>query len=324
MVWSALVPTLLRAALIGGAAYLLIAGGLILSQRPGQTAAGNGLRFPERQGEIAAPAPERYTARDGVELAYRRFAGPEGAPLLVLIHGSGAHGLYYAGLARAVSAHATVLLPDLRGHGASRATAADVTHIGQLEEDIADLAHAHLQPGQSFVIAGHSSGGGLAVRYAGGEEHPRPDGAVLLAPFLKYHAPTTRENSGGWAQPLTRRIIGLTMLNAVGIRALNGLTAIEFNVPQALQGELTGAYSYRLNASFAPRADYLADIAALPEFLLIAGDADEAFRADRYQAVMAPVNPAGSYHLIPAVSHLGVIDAGVTARLIGGFLDRFR
>lgn len=321
---AGLALTVLRLALIGVVAYLAIAGGLILSQWPGRDLGGAGLQFPERQGGIAAPAPRTYTARDGVGLAYRLFPGPEGAPLVVLIHGSGAHGLYYAGLADRLSRQATVLLPDLRGHGQSRAAAPDVSHIGQLEEDIADLARAHLAEGQTFVLTGHSSGGGLAIRYAGGEEHPRPDGAMLLAPFLKYDAPTIREDSGGWAYPLTRRIVGLSMLNAVGIRALNGLTVIEFNVPQALRGEMTAAYSYRLNASYAPRGDYLKDISALPEFLLVAGDADEAFRADRYEATMAPANSGGDYHLIPAVTHLGAIDAGVTARLMGGYLDRLR
>ncbi|MGD9865219.1 MAG: alpha/beta hydrolase [Pseudodonghicola sp.] len=315
---------LLWIALIGAVAYLAVAGGLILSQRPGGAVAGGGLRFPERQGEIAVPAPQSYVARDGVRLAYRRFPGPEGAPLVVLIHGSGAHGLYYSALAERLSAQATVLLPDLRGHGASRAAAPDVSHIGQLEEDIADLARAHLAPGQRFVLAGHSSGGGLAIRYAGGDQVPRPDGAMLLAPFLKYDAPTMRDNAGGWAHPLTRRIIGLSMLNAVGIRGLNGLTAIEFNVPERLRGELTGAYSYRLNASYAPRGDYLKDISGLPDFLLVAGDADEAFRADRFQATMAPANPGGRYHLIPAVGHLGLIDAPVTAKLMGSYLEHIR
>ncbi|TDK50816.1 alpha/beta hydrolase [Antarcticimicrobium luteum] len=322
--FAGLAFTLPRIALLGAAAYLAVAGGLILSQWPGRDLSGNGLQFPEREGEIAAPAPQHYTARDGTRLAYRLFPGPEGAPLVVLIHGSGAHGLYYAGLAGRLSDHATVLLPDLRGHGASHVAAPDVSHIGQLEEDIADLARAHLAEGQAFVVAGHSSGGGLAIRYAGGAQTPRPDGAMLLAPFLKYDAPIMRENSGGWAHPMTRRIIGLSMLNAVGIRALNGLTAIEFNLPQALKGELTGAYSFRLNASYAPRSDYLKDISVLPSFLLIAGDADEAFRADRYEAAMAPANAGGSYHLIPAVSHLGLIDAGVTARLMGGYLDHLR
>lgn len=315
---------LLRIALIGAAAYLAVAVVLILSQRPGGAMGANNMQFPQRDGAIVAPAVQSFTARDGVALAYRAFPGPERAPLVVLIHGSGAQGLFYADLAERLSQHATVLLPDLRGHGASRAAAPDVTHIGQLEEDIADLARAHLASGQAFVLAGHSSGGGLAIRYAGGVEAPRPDGAMLLAPYLKYNAPTMRAHSGGWAYPLIRRIVGLSMLNAVGIRALNGLTAIQFNVPEALRGALTDAYSFRLNASYAPRSDYLKDVSALPSFLLVVGDADEAFRADRFAATMTPANPGGDYHLLPGVTHLGLPDAGITARLMGDYLDRFR
>ena len=87
---------------------------------------------------------------------------------------------------------------------------------------------------------------------------------------------------------------------------------------------MTGAYSFRLNTSYAPRSDYLADISRMPTFLVIAGEDDEAFHADRYQAVMAAANPGGSYHLLPGVSHLQVIGAPETARLIGDYLDRFR
>lgn len=320
-----------RVLAVGAAVCLLIAGGLILSQRPGAAFEGGGLRFPDGGGALAAPAPATLRARDGARLAYRLFPAPQDAPLLILIHGSGAHGLYYADLAARLAAAgaATVLLPDLRGHGESRAAAPDVTHIGQLEEDIADLARAHLRPGQSLVLAGHSSGGGLAIRYAGGAQDPRPDGVVLLAPFLKYNAPTMRAHSGGWARPLTRRIVGLSMLNAVGIRALNGLTAIEFNIPEDLRKRpggalMTGAYSFRLNASYPPRSDYLKDIKALPPFLLIAGAEDEAFRADRFAPVMAAANPGGTYHVLPGVSHLQLIDAPETLPLMGNYLARFR
>lgn len=319
----------LRGLLIAALVYLAIAGGLILSQWPGRAFETGGLDFPEADRAIAAPAPQTYAARDGARLAYRHFPGPEGAPLVVLIHGSGAHGLYYAGLAEALSDHATVLLPDLRGHGESRAAAPDVAHIGQLEEDIADLARIHLQEGQHFVIAGHSSGGGLAIRYAGGAQTPRPGGAILLAPFLKYNAPTARPDSGGWARPLTRRIIGLSMLNVAGIRVLNHLTVIEFNIPDAVRKQpggdlMTRAYSFRLNTSYAPREDYLSDISALPAFLLVAGGDDEVFRAERFETTMAPANPKGSYAVLPGVSHLGVIDAAGTLAQIKGYLARVR
>jgi pimeloyl-ACP methyl ester carboxylesterase len=220
-------------------------------------------------------------------------------------------------LAKALADDAYVVAPDLRGHGASPERRGDVDYIDQMGDDIADLIAAERLDGQQVVLAGHSSGGGLVIRFAGGPHGGMIDRAVLLAPFLKYNAPTTRQNAGGWAHALTRRIIGLSMLNTFRITALNHLTAIQFNMPaEARTGKYghlaTLAYSFRLNTGFAPRSDYLGEIAALPEFALIAGEADEAFFADKYEEVMSAVTDKGTYLLVPGASHLGVIDAPQT------------
>lgn len=84
-------------------------------------------------------------------------------------------------------------------------------YIGQFEDDLADLIEILREqvPGTDLIIGGHSSGGGLTVRFAGSEYTTLSDGYILLSPFLKYNAPTTRPNSGGWAHPLSRRIAGL-------------------------------------------------------------------------------------------------------------------
>lgn len=152
-------------------------------------------------------------------------------------------------------------------------------YIGQLEDDLADLIAARAAPQQKVVLLGHSSGGGLFVRFAGGAHRGLIDGAVLLAPFLHHSALTTRENSGGWASVSLRRIIGLAALNKLGITALNDRAVIRFAMPEVvLNGPLgqtaTTDYSYRLNTSFAPRADWQTDMASLPPFLLVAGVQD--------------------------------------------------
>jgi pimeloyl-ACP methyl ester carboxylesterase len=315
----------LRFVAIAAAIYLLIALVLVLSQSPSDSLSGDTLDFSALSGASKAdpgqrpePAPlETYQARDGTSLSVRRYrtSGAD-VPLLVFIHGSGWHGGAYDDLARRLSAtgEVDVLLPDLRGHGPDTATRGDIAYIGQLEDDIADLIKIERQPGQKLVIGGHSSGGGLAVRYAGGAYGSTLDGAVLMAPYLRHDAPTTRAGSGGWAQPLTRRIIGLSMLNAVGITVLNGLTAIQFRFPpEVLDGPegatATASYSFRLNTAYAPRRNYLADVANLPPFLLIAGTEDEAFVATAYQPLMDPVNSNGRYALIEGQSHLGVINS---------------
>jgi len=274
-------------AAISAVITLAIAVILILSQRPQPLApsAEGGLDFTNTLGGGDGPEPLALTEvamRDGYMLKVRDYAGPStDAPLLVLVHGSGWHGMQFDGLARRLSTQARVIAPDLRGHGTAPGTRGDIAYIGQFEDDLADLIAATRTEGQKLVLGGHSSGGGLVVRYAGSDYGADLDAALLLAPFLHHRAPTMRENAGGWNKVLLRRIIGLSMLNTFRIRALNHLTIIQFAMPQAvLDGPLgdtaTTAYSYRLNTSFAPRGDYLSDVAALPPFVLIAGSADEA------------------------------------------------
>ncbi len=226
-----------------------------------------------------------------------------------------------------MTSFANVLAPDLCGHGVALGRSGDVEYIGQLEDDLADLIKLHVKPGQKVVLAGHSFGGGLVVRFAGGAHRDLIDGAILMAPYLKYNAPTTRPNSGGWARPLTRRIIGLSMLNNANVRKLNHLPVIQFAFPsEVLNGPLghtaTPTYSFRLNTSFAPRNDYLGDVAVLPSFLLIAGRKDEAFIANKYEPLMSSANDAGEYVLLDGVGHLDVVDATPTRRAIAGFLNR--
>lgn len=265
--------------------------------------------------------------RDGYELHLRRYAAQsDGAPLLVLVHGSGWHGLQFDDLAQDLSQQAEVIVPDLRGHGTAPGRRGDVDYIGQFEDDLADLIAATRANGQKVVLAGHSSGGGLVVRFAGGQHGDLIDSAVLLAPFLHHTAPTMRPDAGGWSQILLRRIIGLSMLNTARITALNHLTIVQFNMPkQVLDGPLgdtaTTAYSYRLNTSFAPRGKYQDDIAALPHFLLIAGADDDAFFADKYEPVMSKANSNGSYLIVEGVNHLDIVNAPETAAAIKGFLN---
>lgn len=300
---------------------------LILSQQAGAASESDSdLDFDAIIGAPAAePLPlEKAEMRDGTLLTVRRLPSETG-PLLILLHGSGWYGAQFDRLGRALEGRAEILAPDLRGHGAAPVRRGDVDYIGQLEDDIADMISIY-GTGRRVILAGHSSGGGLAVRFAGGPHGAMIDEAVLIAPFLKYNAPVTRPDSGGWARPLTRRIVGLTMLNAAGITALNDRIAIEFAMPRAvLDGPLgqmaTTAYSYRLNASFAPRSDYLADVAALPDFLLIAGAEDQAFVAQGYRPLMSPVTDRGRYELIPGAGHLDVVDRPETAALIAEVLD---
>lgn len=239
------------------------------------------------------------------------------------------HGGQFEQLATTLAADgvADVLVPDLRGHGPSPEHRGDVAYIGQLEDDLAALIDANAGTDQEVVLLGHSSGGGLVVRFAGGTHGAMMDRAVLLAPYLGHDAPTTRPKSGGWAHPLLRRYIGLEILNRFGVTAFNGLTVVQFNVPEAIQteeasGAMTPAYSYRLNTSYHPRPDLGADVASLPDVLLIAGAEDEAFIAELYQPMMETFTARGTYHILPNVRHMDAVYAPATSDLIKGWLKR--
>lgn len=333
-----MIAKLLAIAFTTAAVYFVVALALVASSAPPSvqgpdTAEGSGLDFTTSMAEDLSDLPSTTTfqARDGTALPYRRYSGASNR-FIILVHGSGWHGMQFHAMAKrlAESDVGTVIVPDMRGHGEMPARRGDVDHIGQFEEDIADLiaalrAEADATP--QIVLGGHSSGGGFVVRFAGGAYGGMADAFVLIAPFLKYDAPTTRPNSGGWARPATRRIIGLTMLNTVGVTALNHLPVISFAMPRAvLEGPLghtaTISYSYALNTSFAPRPDYTADLKAMTRpFLLVTGMDDEAFFADRYQETIAPHAPGGTYVILPGVGHLGVVSDKAAITAVETFLE---
>jgi alpha-beta hydrolase superfamily lysophospholipase len=303
--------------------YFAIALGLTLSQSPRFVPAENeeGFDFERMMGEdLSDLRPlQAFTARDGTALAYRVYdSAPPSDRVIILVHGSAWHGMQFHAMARWLSEHGlgTVILPDMRGHGFTPVRRGDVDHIGQMEEDVADLIDhvTHGMPKASVVLGGHSSGGGFVVRFAGGGYGSKADAFILLAPFLKHNAPTTRRDAGGWARPAIRRIIGLSMLNSAHVTALNGLPVIGFAMPRrVMEGRLghtaTTLYSYRLNASFAPRPDYGKDLAAIDRpLLVVAGTKDEAFRAELYEPEISKYTATGTYRVLPGVTHIGVVN----------------
>ncbi len=317
--------------------YPAVALALIASQPLAGLAPGageGGLDFDALRNAAASglPALESFEARDATTLAFRTYpsAAPTGT-VLVLLHGSGWHGMQFASLASYLSANgiAHVVTPDLRGHGFAPTRRGDVDYVGQLEDDLADLIEVLRRRYDSprIVVGGHSSGGGLAIRFAGGPYGGVPDAYLLLAPFLRHDAPTTRRNAGGWAQPLTRRLAGLTMLSAIGIHGFDHLAVIRFAMPRfVLDGPYgataTMSYSYRLNASLAPRPNYGHDLGAMQQpFLLVAGARDEAFLAEQYEPTISRFTEAGTYVVLPEVGHLDLLTDPRTMQTVAGWLD---
>ena len=284
-----------------------------------------GLRFeglaPVPAGEVAPL--ETFGARDGSELPVRHYPAAADTTLL-LIHGSGYHGYYLGPLASRLAARgaARVYTPDLRGHGQAPEHRGDIDYVDQLEDDLADLvAHARERhPGTRIVVGGHSSGGGLAVRFAGSRHGQLAEGYLLLAPYLGHDAPTLRPNAGGWARPRIPVIIALSILNGFGITGLNGITAITFEMPEQVRdGTETLAYSFRLNTGYAPR-DYRKDLAGVRVPVLgLIGAEDEAFLAEKLEPTLGEFT-AARVTVIPGVAHLDLPAAPETEEQIAAWL----
>lgn len=212
---------------------------------------------------------------------------------------------------------------DLRGHGPEPVRRGDVDSVGQQEQDIADLVAAlrTAKPFGRFLLGGHSIGGGLAIRYAAGREQPKPDGLVLVAPYIHRHSPAARRDSGGWAAPFIFRFAGIDMLQRIGIHVFDGLPVLRFEVPPtARDGTETPLYSWRLFTAVTPRANWRRDIARIDcPVLVLAAQQDSIFRSDGYRAVFADL-PSAIVRIIPAIDHFQLVASDDVPREIADWL----
>ncbi|MEX3914981.1 alpha/beta hydrolase [Paraburkholderia sp. BR10872] len=269
------------------------------------------------------PAVRRYPARDGASLAWRAYLPQAGAPqaCVVLIHGSSASSASLHPLARQFAAAGyAACVPDMRGHGES-GRKGTIAYIGQLEDDLEDLLAA--LPGELAALPrtliGFSSGGGFALRFAGGTRQRLFERYVLLAPFLHHKARTTRNEVGGWVSVGIPRLIVLAMLNGLRIRVFNHLPTIAYALAPEVRDELTPQYSFNLMQNFRPHDDYRADIrGARQPVHVLAGADDEFFHASEYAAAFEEAGAHVPVTIVPGVGHIGLtLDATAIATVIG-------
>ena len=256
------------------------------------------------------PQLSRFTARDGTQLAYRSYAPATSAPSqgsVVLIHGSSATSSSMHLMAKELSAagFATYAL-DVRGHGGS-GDKGQIGYIGQLEDDLTDFMRA-VSPPAPVTLAGFSSGGGFALRFAGSAQQNLFTSYLFLAPFLSQDAPSIRPGGGGWASVGVPCIIALSILNGFGLRTFNSLPVLRFAVSENTKKILTSEYSFALQTNFRPHTDYLADLRKMHQpFGLLIGENDEVYYPNRFAEVLRQAGKDVPVTIIPAVDHIHLI-----------------
>jgi alpha-beta hydrolase superfamily lysophospholipase len=259
----------------------------------------------------------RFAARDGTDLFARHYAAESDLTVL-LLHGVTASSYLFdttCGLIRQALG-AEVFALDLRGHGESDGTRGDIAYIGQYEDDVADVLAAirTQRPTAKLILAGHSMGGGIVLRYAQKKGPSEVDGYLLFAPHLGFNSPTAYSSQSAgdgtgepWFKVHLMRLVGLFMLNSVGIDGFNELPISFFNYAASDSPRSpVGRYTYRAFSSVAP-ADYRRALAAVDRPLLVlVGANDEPFSAEHFEPVVSE-NSEGEVILFEGLDHNSII-----------------
>jgi alpha-beta hydrolase superfamily lysophospholipase len=291
-----------------GVAGLLLAGMIALPvQRPPEL-----MSVSKTAGAVdrsTMPGLDRFHARDGTELAYRHYPArsPATGQIAIAVHGSSGSSVAVHALADALAGRGVeTYAPDMRGHGGS-GTRGDIVYLGQLEDDLSDFVGEirKVHPAAPLTLIGHSSGGGFALRVAGSPIQNLFVRTVLLAPYLGYDAPSSRQNAGGWASPDLPRFLGLSVLRRLGIVCCESLPTVAFAVGPNTSAILASTYSYRLMRNFGITRDYRDDLAAAGKPVAVfAGAADELMFPDKYSEAFGP---RAAVRLIDGVNHMGIV-----------------
>jgi hypothetical protein len=131
------------------------------------------------------------------------------------------------------------------------------------------------------------------------------DNYLLLSPFLGQNASTYRPDSGGWVSVGVPRILGLVVLNRVGISSFNHLPITRYALSPEAQKILTPSYSFALASNFRPHIDYRADIsAACQPMEVLVGENDDQFRPERFSSEFSSAGRAVPITIIPATGHI--------------------
>jgi alpha-beta hydrolase superfamily lysophospholipase len=229
---------------------------------------------------------------------------------IIFIHGVKSDASDYLNTAQMLQkvTKAEIYAVDLRGHGKSDGKLGDVDYINQYADDIADIVKTvrNTKPNGKIIIAAHSMGGGVALRYSMLKNKTKVDGYLLFAPLIGNNSPAIPKSApveNDSIEPLMKihfaRIIGLKMFNELNRHEFDSLPVLFFNLPESTP---LREYTYRADISFAPD-DYKEGLKSVKEpMLVLIGKNDEAFvAAVEKEAVVE--NSKGEVYILDGATH---------------------
>jgi len=269
-----------------------------------------------------------FTMRDS-SLIHSYVLNNGSSAILLYIHGVKSSGAKYLESSQMLSEklNATVYVLDLRGHGLSEGKRGDVDYITQYTDDIYDVVKIIKKenPNKDIVVASHSMGGGIALRYAITYNSEFVKSYVFLAPLIGHDSPafrTAEASSSSQGEEAMKinipKIIGIKMLNELGNHALDSSRVLFFNASESL---IPNKYTFRANMSMAPDS-YLQALSALNKpFITIIGDNDEAFVGSKLQEAFSK-NSYGETIIIEGANHTSVLTDKRTFNFVKESLSR--
>ena len=245
-----------------------------------------------------------FTARDGQHLSYF-MRGDNSDHLIIILHGSTCHGGYYESLAHEFAAEATVCVPTIRGHHNSGDVRGSCSYIGQLEDDIVDLIDHIGGSYKKITLLGHSSGGGLALRFAQSRYSDKIHNYILLAPAIPSTPVTEKENPNVRKIGISKwKVIALALLNKIGITWFNTAKIAHFDIAQERRdGTQTDVYDFNLLVSLHPPMPFVFDADKVGGALtVLAGDEDERLNTAAYYDLF----PRSYVTILPGIDHKSI------------------
>jgi pimeloyl-ACP methyl ester carboxylesterase len=236
---------------------------------------------------------------NGISLAYARHG--KGTPL-VLLHGYPLDHTIWDQLIPLLENKADLILPDLRGFGASDAPESDYS-IADMAADVAALME-HLQVKQA-AIAGHSMGGYIALAFA--RAYPiRLGGLGLVSSQAVADTPEGRQKRFDGAEQI--KLQGVKVVADSMPARLTSDSALQAALrevilrqpPQGLIGALKAMAGRPDSTSILPGFDF--------EVVMVHGLDDGMIPVERAQEVQKMV-PRGKLAMISAVGHMPMMKA---------------